>query len=64
LVISGQDELGDARVAELPDHPFYVGSLFQPELSSDATWVHPLIRAFTTAACEHAYPCVPGSCSA
>jgi CTP synthase (UTP-ammonia lyase) len=61
LVISGRDGFGDARVAELPDHPFFLGSLFQPELSSDATWVHPLIAAFADAVCEHAYPCVPGS---
>jgi CTP synthase (UTP-ammonia lyase) len=49
LVISGRDGFGDARVAELPGHPFYIGSLFQPELSSDGTWVHPLIAAFAAA---------------
>jgi CTP synthase (UTP-ammonia lyase) len=49
LVISGRDESGDARVAELQDHPFFVGSLFQPELSSDSTWVHPLIAGFASA---------------
>jgi CTP synthase (UTP-ammonia lyase) len=49
LVISGRDESGDARVVELPDHPFFLGSLFQPELSSDPTWVHPLITAFVGA---------------
>jgi CTP synthase (UTP-ammonia lyase) len=54
LVISGRDDLGDARVAELPDHPFYIGSLFQPELSSDATWVHPLIASFAEAVRRHA----------
>jgi len=54
LVISGREETGDARVAELPDHPFFVGSLFQPELSSDATWVHPLIGGFAAAVRAHA----------
>jgi len=54
LVMSGRDELGDARIAELPDHPFFVGSLFQPELSSDTTWVHPLIAAFAAAVRAHA----------
>jgi CTP synthase (UTP-ammonia lyase) len=49
LVVSGRDDLGDARVAELPDHPFYIASLFQPELSSDAMWVHPLIAGFAAA---------------
>jgi CTP synthase (UTP-ammonia lyase) len=54
LVISGRDELGDARVVELPGHPFFVGSLFQPELTSDATWAHPLIAAFAAAVRHHA----------
>jgi CTP synthase (UTP-ammonia lyase) len=49
LVVSGRDAGGDARVAELPGHPFFVGTLFQPELSSDPTWVHPLILAFAAA---------------
>lgn len=54
LVISGRDEAGAARIAELPGHPFFVGSLFQPELSSDPTWVHPLIAAFLDAVRVHA----------
>jgi CTP synthase (UTP-ammonia lyase) len=54
LVVSGRDELGEARVVELPGHPFYVASLFQPELSSDPTWVHPLIAAFAAAVRGHA----------
>jgi CTP synthase (UTP-ammonia lyase) len=49
LVMSGHDDRGDVRVAELPGHPFFVGSLFQPELSSDRSWVHPLITAFASA---------------
>lgn len=54
LVVSGRDERGDVRVAELPGHPFCVGSLFQPELSSDPTWVHPLIVGFAAAVRSHA----------
>ena len=54
LVFSGRDASGDVRVAELPDHPFFVASLFQPELSSDPTWVHPLITAFASAVRSHA----------
>lgn len=49
LVISGRSLDGDARIAELPDHPYFVGVLFQPELASDLTWVHPLIAAFAGA---------------
>ena len=54
LVFAADDEEGDARMVELPGHPFFVASLFQPELSSDETWVHPLIRAFAGAVVEHA----------
>jgi CTP synthase (UTP-ammonia lyase) len=54
LVFSGRDERGDPRIAELPEHPFYVGSLFQPELSSGSGWAHPLIVAFAAAVREHA----------
>jgi CTP synthase (UTP-ammonia lyase) len=50
LVFSGQDDDGSVRVAELPSHPFFIGSLFQPELSSDPSWVHPLISGFVDAA--------------
>jgi CTP synthase (UTP-ammonia lyase) len=49
LVISGRSIDGAARIAELPNHPYFVGALFQPELASDLTWVHPLISAFAAA---------------
>jgi CTP synthase (UTP-ammonia lyase) len=47
---TGHDVNGDPRVVELSGHPWMVGALFQPELSSDATLVHPLIQAFLAAA--------------
>jgi CTP synthase (UTP-ammonia lyase) len=53
LVIGGRDDAGDVRLAELPALRFYLGSLFQPELSSSRGWVHPLIRAFAAAAVDH-----------
>ncbi|HMK96269.1 MAG TPA: hypothetical protein VK425_01920 [Acidimicrobiales bacterium] len=56
LVFSGRDEAGDPRLVELPGHPFYLGSLFQPELSSGPGWAHPLIIAFAAAVREHAHP--------
>jgi CTP synthase (UTP-ammonia lyase) len=49
LVVAGRDLDGEVRVAEITDHPFFVGALFQPELSSDATLVHPLIVGFIAA---------------
>ena len=37
-------------VGELPGHPFFVGTLFQPQLSSTGAAPHPLVRAFCSAA--------------
>jgi len=50
LTLSGFSENGDIRVAELPAHPFFVATLFQPQLSSAAESPHPLICAFVQAA--------------
>lgn len=50
LVFSGHDADGEVRVAELPDHPFFLGTLFQPELAGDGTRPHPLVTAFARAA--------------
>ncbi|MEU9128628.1 hypothetical protein AB0D08_11035 [Kitasatospora sp. NPDC048540] len=47
---SGRDEAGEVRIAELPGHPFYLATLFQPELAGDGTAVHPLIRGLAAAA--------------
>ncbi|MEU4236643.1 hypothetical protein [Actinoplanes sp. NPDC026619] len=44
---SGHDDAGEVRVAELPGHPFFLATLFQPELHTDG--VHPVIRGFAQA---------------
>ncbi|RKT18518.1 glutamine amidotransferase class I [Streptomyces sp. 1114.5] len=56
LRFSGADGSGDVRILELSeqDHPFFLASLFQPELSGDGTRAHAMIRAFATAATAHA----------
>jgi CTP synthase (UTP-ammonia lyase) len=54
LVFSGVDDADDVRIAELPGHPFFLGTLFQPELAGDGTRPHPIIRAFAAAAAAHA----------
>jgi GNAT superfamily N-acetyltransferase len=46
LVISGTDEKGEPVVFELQNHPFFVGTLFQPQLSSLPEAPHPLIVSF------------------
>lgn len=50
--VSGRDDDGEVRIIELDDHPFFVATLFQPELSSTERWAHPLIGAFVDAARE------------
>lgn len=54
LRFSGFDDHGNVRVAEIPDHPFFLGSLFQPELAGDGSQAHPIIRAFAAAAVTRA----------
>ncbi|MGP4111963.1 CTP synthase C-terminal region-related (seleno)protein [Streptomyces sp. 4N509B] len=54
LRFSGTDEAGEVRVAELPGHPFFLATLFQPELAGDGTRAHPIIRALAAAAVTHA----------
>jgi len=52
LAISGQDQNGEARILELPTHPFFLGTLFVPQASSKPGNPHPLIMAFCRAASE------------
>jgi CTP synthase (UTP-ammonia lyase) len=47
--IQGTDDSGDIRIFRLPNHPFFWGTLFQPERSSLQGLVHPLIRGFVAA---------------
>jgi len=49
LKISGYDKDGEIRVLELEDHPFFIGTLFQPERSALKGKDHPLINAFVSA---------------
>ncbi|MFI0481787.1 hypothetical protein [Actinomadura sp. 9N215] len=52
LRFTGHDDEGQVRIAELPGHPFFFATLFQPELAGDGTRPHPVITAFATAAAE------------
>ena len=54
LAFSGFDDNGQVRIAELPGHPFFMGTLFQPELHGDGTQPHPIIVALAAAATAHA----------
>ncbi|GAA1395665.1 CTP synthase [Kitasatospora putterlickiae] len=52
LRFSGADDSGQPRILELPTeaHPFFLATLFQPELAGDGTRAHPVIRALAAAA--------------
>jgi CTP synthase (UTP-ammonia lyase) len=49
--VTGPD--GEARGLELPAHPFFFATLFQPERSAFSGDSHPLIKAFVAAASNH-----------
>ncbi|MCH6257554.1 hypothetical protein MLD52_13415 [Puniceicoccaceae bacterium K14] len=49
LAVSGFDTNGEARVVELTNHPFFVGTLFVPQVNSSHDSPHPLLVAFVKA---------------
>ena len=49
LRVVGADDEGVMRVVELPDHPFFVGTLFVPQLTSAQSSPHPLVSGFLKA---------------
>ncbi|MEU7894452.1 gamma-glutamyl-gamma-aminobutyrate hydrolase family protein [Nonomuraea sp. NPDC049152] len=63
LAFTGRADDGTVRVAELPGHPFFLATLFQPELHGDASKAHPIITAFATAVAGRAVsgPARPGA---
>ena len=50
LKVSGETADGGIRIVELPDRPFFIGTGFVPQLSSEARKPHPLILAYLEAA--------------
>jgi CTP synthase len=55
LIISGRNpETGLVEIIELPDHPWFLGVQFHPELKSRALRAHPLFREFVRAALRFA----------
>lgn len=49
LHVTGVDSEGDARIIELEQHPFFIGTLFQPERSAFRLVAHPMIKALLQA---------------
>lgn len=50
LAVVGSDAEGEVRVVELRNHPFFVGTLFVPQLRSQVENPHPLVMGFLRAA--------------
>jgi len=50
LRVSARGQSGETRAVELPDHRFFIATLFQPQLSSRPETPHPLWLAFLRAA--------------
>jgi CTP synthase (UTP-ammonia lyase) len=50
MKIAGTDAEGALRVLELPDHPFFVATLYVPQTRSRLGMPHPLVTSFVVAA--------------
>ena len=50
LEFTGFGDRGDSRIFEVPSHPFYIATLFQPQRKSRPGAPHPLAVAFVEAA--------------
>ena len=49
LRVSGRGGDGEIRIVELPDHPFFLATLFLPQARSTAERIHPLLAGFGAA---------------
>jgi len=50
LKISGFDDDDNARIIEIPNHRFFIATLFLPQFTSKSGMSHPLILSFVKAA--------------
>jgi CTP synthase (UTP-ammonia lyase) len=57
---TGFDPAGAARALELPGHPFFIATLFQPERAALHGHTPPLVRAFVHAATSARAPVATG----
>jgi CTP synthase (UTP-ammonia lyase) len=52
--VSGVDDTGEVRAIERVDHPFFVGTLYQPQLRSSPGAPHPVFTGFVAACAARA----------
>jgi CTP synthase (UTP-ammonia lyase) len=48
--VGAVDNTGEVRAIERPDHPFFVGTLYQPQLHSQPGAPHPIFTGLLKAA--------------
>jgi len=44
--VSGVGSEGEIRIIEVPDHPFFLATLFLPQARSTSTEPHPLLVGY------------------
>ena len=54
LRVSGTGPAGELRIVELPDHPFFLATLFLPQARSSAAAPHPPLTGYASAVRERA----------
>lgn len=49
LRVSGIGDEGEIRMVELPEHPFFIATLFLPQAGSTPERPHPLLKGYAAA---------------
>jgi CTP synthase (UTP-ammonia lyase) len=49
MVVSAVDDTGEVRAVERSDHPFFLATLYQPQLRSSPDDAHPVLAGFLDA---------------
>ena len=52
--VTGVGDAGEVRIIELADHPFFLATLFIPQVRSEAEAPHPLLAGYAAAVRAHA----------
>ena len=52
MVVSAVDGTGEVRAVERPDHPFFLATLYQPQLQSTSDRPHPIWLGFIDAVAD------------
>jgi CTP synthase (UTP-ammonia lyase) len=53
LTVAARDDEGGVRAIELSEHPFFMGTLFQPERAALRDQLPPLVKAFVASVAAH-----------